>query len=191
MVAHACYSLLPTTPAPTLRPSSGSFLLRAPWAPPPRRRPLFRGRPGPPGPSAPMAPPKTGLSRAPCDRCAGPVAARAWSGLRDLRGFPAPGPNPPLREPGPRARPATSFRTPSLRLETCPVSWPLFLCLSREARDPPVPSRVVAVGFLFCFRDTEKPSESRMGRVKCRHPPYPPPEPRKRWGGLPGLVWPP
>ena len=97
--------------------------------PPPRRRPLFRGRPGPPGPSAPMAPPKTGLSRAPCDRCAGPVAARAWSGLRDLRGFPAPGPNPPLREPGPRARPATSFRTPSLRLETCPVSWPLFLCL--------------------------------------------------------------
>ena len=34
-MAHACYSLLPTTPAPTLRPSSGSFLLRAPWAPPP------------------------------------------------------------------------------------------------------------------------------------------------------------
>ena len=70
---------------------------------PPRRRPLFRGRPGPPGPSAPRAPPKTGLSRAPCDRCAGPVAARAWSGLRDLRGFPAPRaqPAPPgARPPG-------------------------------------------------------------------------------------------
>lgn len=117
----------PHNPPPTLRPSSGSFLLRAPWGPPPdegrcsgdgqgllgllpRQHRRKQGFPGHPVTGAP----------APWLHVRGP-------GSEICVVSPLPRPNPPLREPGPRARPATSFRTPSPRLETCPVSRPLFL----------------------------------------------------------------